>query len=1212
MSQIRVLYIEDDDVQRGEICSQLKQRGFEVASFNNGREGLDALTCGAFDIILCDLNMPEIGGTDVLREAKKICPEAPFLILTAHGSIAAARLAIRQGALKFLLKPLEIETLEMSIYEALEHARLENELKQNLDHIEKKNSQLQAILDSSLACIVLVDTDHKIVSTNKHVDGFFDLDPSDLIGVDLADFIDKISDNFADPDKFLRLAGRLEKNPDIDHGATFSLNEMISRALQLKGQADLLISLFTSPVKDKNDNDVGMVWFFTDMTFFRSADEQMRLIIDSAPVPTLISQVEDGLILFANNELGNLMGITRDEILGKATIEYYYDKNDRARIIQRLKTEGFVEGYETRLVRPDGSIIWAIMSLNLTKLSGKPVILTGIADITLRKQAEEALIKERNFTDAILDTAGALVVVLANDGTIVRFNKACEKVSGYKFHEVQGKNFAELFILQEELEVLDERFKEIIATRKPVDGENYWKTKDGDKRLISWSNNLLVDDRGEVEFVIATGIDITDQRRAEDNLRLYRQLYLNSNDGIVILDKEGHYIESNPAHLRLTGFDPEEIRGKRIHEIMGLAQDNKLRHDLDTYGGYRGEVNLRRRDGSFLIADISAFPIRNAEGEIINYSGIGRDISRQKEAQEALRKRVWQEEGLAACSQALLTNSEPRKAISEALFHLMIATQSNHVYIFENFDDPQDGLCSRIVFESVDESVESPSDYSILKHLTYKHGFERWREALSQGQAISGSIDMFPECERQFFHQQNISHVIALPIFVKGEWYGFLGFDVCRKTEKISDDDDDIRLLRTASEMIGSFMANKQFEETLRVSEERFRNLVENARDIIFSLDTEGRFTYLSPQFEEVTGYTAAEFIGRQPEELADPGRIELMNSWIQEGFPEDSPQTIEEPIRYKNKNGQWRWMISNSSVIKDEDGNPLEIIGIAHDITEIKILLENLEKANQELRETQIQLVQSEKMASLGQLVAGIAHEINTPIGAVNSMHDSLVRAMDKLRNLLDDELREELRENQELVKYLTVIEDANKVIKSGTERVTTIVKRLRSFARLDEAELKTVDIHEGLEDTLTLIHHEIKHHIKVNREFGRVPPIACYPGRLNQVFLNLLNNARQAIGESGEITIKTEHRDGRVHISFTDNGSGIPANDLKRIFDPGFTTKGVGVGTGLGLSICFQIIQDHRGRIWADSEVGLGTTFHIELPTDLDKRLESDKSKN
>jgi signal transduction histidine kinase len=177
--------------------------------------------------------------------------------------------------------------------------------------------------------------------------------------------------------------------------------------------------------------------------------------------------------------------------------------------------------------------------------------------------------------------------------------------------------------------------------------------------------------------------------------------------------------------------------------------------------------------------------------------------------------------------------------------------------------------------------------------------------------------------------------------------------------------------------------------------------------------------------------------------------------------------------------------------------------------------------------------------------------------------------------------------------------------VINHGTERVTTIVRRLRSFARLDEAELKAADIHEGLEDTLSLVHHEIKHEIEVVREYGEVPEVHLFVGRMNQVFLNLLVNARQAIAGKGRITIRTCTVGDVAQIEFTDSGCGIAPENLARIFDPGFTTKGVGVGTGLGLSICYQIIQEHLGEIRVRSEVGQGSTFTVVVPTNLDQLL-------
>jgi signal transduction histidine kinase len=271
---------------------------------------------------------------------------------------------------------------------------------------------------------------------------------------------------------------------------------------------------------------------------------------------------------------------------------------------------------------------------------------------------------------------------------------------------------------------------------------------------------------------------------------------------------------------------------------------------------------------------------------------------------------------------------------------------------------------------------------------------------------------------------------------------------------------------------------------------------------------------------------------------------------------------------------------------------------------------LEELEDVNRNLRDTQSQLVQGEKMASLGMLVAGVAHEINTPVGAIGSMHDTLVRAVRKLRNAIASMPAE--IDKTDVDRYLGVIDEASGIIKSGAERVTNIVQRLRSFARLDEAELVQADINEGLEDTLVLIHHELKYDVKVDRQYGQIPSIACFAGQLNQVFLNLLINARQAITTEGTIVVKTWFEDQHVFVEIKDNGGGIPADQLDRIFDPGFTTKGVGVGTGLGLSICYQIIGAHHGHIKVSSEVGQGTVFTVSIPDNLDVVIGDPKDQN
>jgi signal transduction histidine kinase len=236
-------------------------------------------------------------------------------------------------------------------------------------------------------------------------------------------------------------------------------------------------------------------------------------------------------------------------------------------------------------------------------------------------------------------------------------------------------------------------------------------------------------------------------------------------------------------------------------------------------------------------------------------------------------------------------------------------------------------------------------------------------------------------------------------------------------------------------------------------------------------------------------------------------------------------------------------------------------------------------------------QLIQSEKMAALGLLVAGVAHEINTPMGAIHSNNDIMSRAVAKIRQLLGPV------PDKEVLRVLGIVEEVCRNNEIATERIMKIVRSLKNFARLDEAERKRVDIHEGIESTLTLLQHQLKNRIRIVRQFGEIPEIECFPNQLNQVFMNILVNAAQAIKDRGEIAVTTwlEGRD--VKISIRDSGVGIPREHLSKVFDPGFTTKGVGVGTGLGLSICYEIIKDHGGTIQVQSSHE-GTTFTISLP--------------
>ncbi len=242
--------------------------------------------------------------------------------------------------------------------------------------------------------------------------------------------------------------------------------------------------------------------------------------------------------------------------------------------------------------------------------------------------------------------------------------------------------------------------------------------------------------------------------------------------------------------------------------------------------------------------------------------------------------------------------------------------------------------------------------------------------------------------------------------------------------------------------------------------------------------------------------------------------------------------------------------------------------------------MVKDLTKTLEELKDTQLKLINSEKMASLGQLIAGVAHEINTPIASIKSNNEIIKKIISQIKN-------EEVFE---------LLEEINKIDSEAIARINRLVVSLRKFVRLDEAELQEADINKEIDLTLDLIRHETKNKITIIKKYGNLPPIKCYPNMLNQVFMNILVNAAHAITEKGTITIETLFKNNNLTVKIKDNGCGI--KEPEKIFFAGYTTKGVGVGTGLGLAISKKIIEKHKGSIEVKSEVNKGSEFFITIP--------------
>ena len=263
-------------------------------------------------------------------------------------------------------------------------------------------------------------------------------------------------------------------------------------------------------------------------------------------------------------------------------------------------------------------------------------------------------------------------------------------------------------------------------------------------------------------------------------------------------------------------------------------------------------------------------------------------------------------------------------------------------------------------------------------------------------------------------------------------------------------------------------------------------------------------------------------------------------------------------------------------------------------------------EQLNVRLEQANRQLLQSEKLAAIGQLAAGVAHEINNPVGYVYSNLQSLGTYLDDLFRLTDavdaGASLEDLTAIKQNIDYSFLKADLKDLLaesREGIERVKTIISAMKDFSHIDDEEFKLADLHRGIETTLNVVNNELKYKANVIKDFGDLPEVECISSQINQVIMNLLVNAAHAIDDFGEITVRTRCSGDQAIVEIVDNGKGIAEENLNRIFEPFFTTKPVGKGTGLGLSLSFNIVQKHNGHITAEhASTGNGTCFRISLP--------------
>lgn len=938
------------------------------------------------------------------------------------------------------------------------------------------------------------------------------------------------------------------------------------------------------------------------------ATAMLQRFIDHLPD---IAYVKDAnsTFLMANRSFQTRLGIDPATVIGKANQELFPGEfaakitTEDRQVLDSGQTVVIEESYNGRDFETTKFVIGS--EDGARQLGGISV------DITQRKQAERdlrnALNAAQRFREA-LDNVNAYVYMKDRESRYFYANRRALEFFGCSEANLIGAGDERFFPppIASQLRAADLRVLAGENTAEEVEAVY----PDGSRHVL-WAvqSPITLDDaHAEVWGISGIATDISGQRQLVDNLDFlhWRNKVLldlpghaETLDEVAFMQRALEFVEgltdSQVSFIHFVNEDEEtiELVTWSRHTLESFCRATFDRHYPVSQAGIWAEALRQRQpvvindyasasgkrglpEGHAHLERLISLPVIEA-GKVVMLAGIGNKASdyteRDTESLQLIANEVWR----------LVQRGRYRQKIER--FSRMFERTLSEIFTFDpatmKFVDASYGACKNTGYSLEELRTLSPLDLT--------------------PQVTAKTLEM-----------------LLAPLRSKSQ--PFVSFTTLHQRKDGSTYDAEIHLELT-DEVNPRYVAlARDITERTRL-EQSVRQLaqaVEQSPESIAITDLDANIQYVNAAFIRNTGYSRKEIIGQNPR-ILQSGQTpketyaDLWNT-LSRGHP------WEGELFNKRKDGSEYVEWARISPIRQPDGRITQYLAIKQDITARRqaelAMAENLayqKQLNKQLENAQQQLLQSEKMASIGQLAAGVAHELNNPIGFVNSNLNTLDGYLRDFFEIADaytaaevaygmhSPLLDEAHALKQEKDYDFLRTDIFQLLdesKDGLSRVTKIVRDLKDFSRAGDAAMQWADLHQGIDTTLNIVWNELKYKCTVTKHYGALPKVWCEPSQLNQVFMNLLVNAGHAIAEKGTITIKSGVTGDQVFVSISDTGTGIAPEHLTRIFDPFFTTKPIGKGTGLGLSLAFGIVQKHRGHIDVHSEPGKGTTFTIWLP--------------